>query len=245
MQKKGLAIELDVDDCNNTSTTLEPCTGCALGKNHRLSFPTEGRHRASRIGKLIHSDVCGPMSVPSVNGSLYYVLFKDDFSTFRVTYFLKNKSEVPNYFEKFLRKLRGETGNKIKCLRTDNGGEYLGSSFQEWIAKKGITHQTSAHRTPEQNGVTERDNRTVMEIARSMIHGRMLPLALWAEAVSTATYLLNRVSTTTAALTPFEIWYNKKPNLSHLRIFGSDVFVHIPKEERTKLDPKSEKCIFI
>jgi len=106
--------------------------------------------------------------------------------------------------------------------------------------------ETTAPYTPEQNGRSERDNRTIVESARSMLHAKQLPTRLWAEAMNTAVYILNRTPTLcTKGGTPYEIWMRKKPSLAHLRIFGSEVFVHVPKEQRSKWDKKSKKMIFV
>ena len=98
-----------------------PCAGCEFGKNHRLPFPKCGRERATKVGGIVHSDVCGPMEQPSPGGSRYYVLFKDDYSGFCLVYFMKNKSEVPTHFATYMHRLQGETGNNIKVLRKANG----------------------------------------------------------------------------------------------------------------------------
>ena len=121
----------------------------------------------------------------------------------------------------------------------------MSQCFQTWLQQKGIRHETSAPHTPEQNGVAERDNRTVVEAARSMLHQKNLPLELWAEAISCAVYTLNRVLSSTASITPFEAWHRAKPDVSNLQVFGSIAFVHIPKIERQKLDNKSIRCVFI
>lgn len=220
------------------------CTGCALGKMHRLPFKT-GREKAAQIGELVHTDVCGPMQHSTPKGARYYVSFKDDFSGFRAIYFLKNKSEVFDCFKLFHSRLCNETGQSVKTLRSDNGGEFMGTEFESWLAARGIRHETSVPHTPEQNGVAERDHRVMMESARSMIHAKNLPLELWAEAVNFAAYTLNRVLTSGRKLTPYECWYGKRPNVSHLRIFGTKAFTHIPDAERKKLDAKSRECILV
>ena len=229
---------------NSEKNSKTVCSGCAYGKMHRLPFPT-GRTRANQVGQLIHSDVCGPMQTSTPGGARYFISFKDDFSGWRVVYFLKNKSEVEDYFKKYVNQLRGETGNHVNTLRSDNGGEFMGQSFQIWLQHKGIRHETSVPHTPEQNGVAERSNRTVVEAARSMLHQKNLPLELWAEAINCAVYTLNRVLSSSTSVTPYQAWHRAKPDVSNLRVFGSIAFVHIPKVERQKLDKKSLKCVFV
>ena len=221
------------------------CTGCALGKHHRSPFPTVGRTRAARPGQLIHSDLCGPMNHFSIKGARYFLLFKDDFSGYRVIHFLKEKSEVFGHFKDFVARCRRETGHDVTTFRTDNGGEFVNSAFSTWLRSQGIQHQTSAPYCPEQNGVAERDNRTIVEAARSMLHGHQLPLKLWAEAVNTAVYILNRVSSRTIASTAYEAWHGQTPDLSHFRAYGCKAFMFIPDQNRKKLDAKSIECILV
>lgn len=202
------------------------------------SLPYGGRTRGKSVGELIHSDVCGPMSVSSPGGSRYFVTFKDDFSGYCVIHFLKSKSDVAPLFQQFVRRVQVETGKQVTVLRSDNGGEYFRKDFENWLLETGIRHERSTPYTPEHNGVAERLYRTILESARSMLHFAKLPLELWAEACNCAVYLLNRVAIKAVEdNTPFEIWKGMKPNVSHVR-----VFVHIPKEKRSKLDRKPIKC---
>ena len=242
MASLQLVDGLNLPTPNNAPST--PCNGCAFGKMHKKSFSI-GRSRGTHTGHLIHSDLCGPMQVSTPNGSRYFLLFTDDYSGWRTVYFLKNKSQTNECIKDFLNLLRGETGNFLETLRTDNGGEYCNNELQEWLNKKGVRHETSAPHTPEQNGVSERANRTVVEAARSMLHAKKLPLFLWGEAIACAVYTLNRVISKAAPLTPYYAWHKSKPDVSNLRIFGSIAFVHISAAERQKLDPKSVKTIFV
>ena len=244
---KKMDVEQSVIGLNLSSGNIdpEPCKGCALGKSHRQKFPKTGRRRAEKIGEIIHSDLCGPMSVASPTGSLYYVLFQDDASGFRIVYFLKRKNEVFNYFKIFVARIFTETGKRVSTFRTDNGGEYVDSEFQKYLESNGIRHETCAPYTPEQNGVSERANRTLVESALSNLFDLDLPRDLWAEAVNTAVYVKNRINGKTTSKTPFESWYLRKPDVSHFRIFGSYAYVHIPKSLRQKLDAKSQKLLFV
>ncbi len=228
----------------NSAIPSHPCPGCMAGKMERSPFPT-GRTRAVQIGQLIHSDVCGPMHVETPGGAKFFVMFTDDYSGFRAVYFLKYKSEVADCFKDYAEHLHTETKQKIHTLRTDNGGEYTGHSFRAWLSEQGIRYETSAPHTPEQNGVSERANRTIVEGARSLLHAKHLPLELWGEAISCAVYVLNRVTSKAAPNTPFQNWYGTKPDVSNLRIFGSTAYIHVPKIERRKLDSKSLRCYFV
>ena len=125
-------------------------------------------------------------------------------------------------------------------LRSDNGGEYITGEFESYLKLKGIHHELTVPHTPEQNGVAERMNRTLIESARSMLAHAGLPHCYWAEAVSTAAYLKNHTVTTAfeKVATPYERWYGRKPNISNLRVFGCMAYAHIPDSQRTKLDKK-------
>ncbi|GKV36358.1 hypothetical protein SLEP1_g44499 [Rubroshorea leprosula] len=139
-----------------------------------------------------------------------------------------------------------ECGHQIKILRTDMGGEFLSNEFGSFYKQNGIKRQLTIRRTPEQNGVAERKNRTVVEMARSMLNEKKLPQTFWAEAVATTVHILN-LSPTKAVrnMTPYEAWWKRKPNVSSLRVFGCISYAMIASNDRTKMDQKSEKCIFV
>ena len=131
-------------------------------------------------------------------------------------------------------------------MRSDNAKEYLSTRFQTFICNKGIRHETTAPYAPERNSVVERDNRRIVECARSMLYHKHVPLTFWAEVVNTAAYILNRVASRILhGLTPYEKWTRSKPNVSHLCVFGSLAYSHILKEIRQKLDSKTRECIFV
>ena len=158
----------------------------------------------------------------------------------------KKKSEAFDRFKEFKALVENQTKKKIKVLRTDNGGEFCSKEFEEFCKKCGIARQKTTPYTPQQNGVAERMNKTLMERARSMLSGVGLGQEFWAEAVETACYLVNRSpSSVLEDKTPQEVWIGKKPSLSNLTVFGCDAYVHVPNQKRTKLDSKSKKCIFI
>ena len=222
------------------------CEGCSLGKQSREPFSKKGTEHASDILHLVHSDVCGPMQIASDGGARYLLTFIDDHSRMTVTYFMKNKCEVLERFKEYVSMAENFTGKKLKCLRSDNGGEYISKEFDNFCKQHGIIQEPTIPRTPQQNGVAERMNRTLLENARSMLYHAKMPLRFWAEAINTAAYIRNRCPTTAIkGCTPYEVWFKRKPNISNLKVFGCNAYVHIPKEKRQKLDAKSTKCIFI
>jgi len=141
--------------------------------------------------------------------------------------------------------IKNKFDRKMKTLRSDNGREFCNKEMDDYLEKRGIQRETTAPHNPEQNGKAERDNRTIVESARTMIIAKNLPLNLWAEAVNCAVYVLNRTVWTSGAVTPYEAWAGKAPNLKHLRIFGSDAYVHTPKQFTRKFDARASKKIFV
>ena len=224
----------------------QQCEACAKAKMHRVPVPKASQNKSSRPLELVHSDVCGPMNVDSIGGSKYVLSFTDDFTKYVTVYFLKNKSEVLSKFQEYESMVTNATGLKIHALRTDNGGEYTSKEFAKYCTSKGIMHQFTNPYTPEQNGVSERFNRTLIESGKSMLFHAGLPLSFWAEAVNTATYLHNRSPISSLpGKTPYECWYHTKPHVSNLKVFGSICYVHTPDSMRRKLDPKSEKGVLV
>jgi hypothetical protein len=222
------------------------CEACLYGKQCRLPFKSSYRRESLKPGDLIYSDVCGPMSHPSIQGAKYFVLFKDAASSFKYVYFLKYKSDVFYYFKQFDAIVTNKFGHHTRILHTDNGREYVNKEFMEYMKKYGIEHECTAPYTPEQNGRAERELRSIVESARSMLYGNDIPTYLWAEAVNCAVYLLNRTTSSQSPnKSPYEIWTEEKPDLKHVKTFGCTGYVHIPDQLRTKFNKKSEKLILV
>jgi hypothetical protein len=153
---------------------------------------------------------------------------------------------VFNCFKDFKAIVEKQSGYKISTVRSDQGGEFTANDFEAFCTQQGIRHQTKPAYTPQLNDVAERKNRTILDMARSLLKAKKLPKQYWAEAVSCAVYLLNRCPTRSLqAVTPQEAWSGHKPSVTHLRVFGCVAYAKIPDARRTKLDDKSEKCIFI
>ncbi|CAL9023657.1 unnamed protein product [Prunus brigantina] len=222
------------------------CDGCMQGKQHRDSFPLESSWRATSPLELVHTDICGPMKSESLSGNMYFLLFTDDYSRMSWVYFIRNKSSALECFMKFKAMTELQSGFKIKSLRSDRGGEFLSGEFNKFCEESGIQRQLTVAYSPQQNGVAERKNRTVVEMAKSMLHEKAIPYEFWAEAVNTAVYLLNRCPTKALKkVTLFEAYTGRKPGIAHLKIFGSPCHVLIPSALRHKLEENSHKCIFV
>lgn len=219
---------------------------CQLGKQAKSKMPKATTHHASKILELIHSDVCGPFRVPSTGGAKFFVTFIDDFSKKIWIYFISHKSHVLAKFQQFINLIETSTGKRIQKLRTDNGGEYTSKAFHDLCSTKGISRELIPPYTSQRNGVAERRNRSLLDITRCLLLDKSLPGHLWGEAVKAAGDILNLRSTKRHPdMTPNELFSGLKPSITHLRIFGSPAFSHIPKPSKSKLDPRSEQCILL
>lgn len=241
IKEKELVIGMDV---KNMSVNIN-CDTCNMAKIHVLPFPQNSERATQSVLELVHSDVCGPMNVSSLGGNKYFVTFIDDYSRKIFIYFMHAKNEVFDKFKLFKSYVECQTGKKIKALRSDNGTEYVNRQFTEYLNTCGIKRQLTVPYTPQQNGVAERANRTIVEMAKSMLIHAKLEEFLWAEAVSTASYLRNRCpSKALMGATPFEIWQNRKPSVKHLRVFGSRAFA-LDKTRKSKFQAKGKEYIFV
>uniref|UniRef100_A0A2N9GLP2 Gag-Pol polyprotein n=1 Tax=Fagus sylvatica TaxID=28930 RepID=A0A2N9GLP2_FAGSY len=224
--------------------SLPFCEHCVTSKQHRLKFSSSSA-RSKAILELIHSDVW-QAPVLSLGGAKYFVSFIDDYSRRCWVYPIKNKADVFPVFKIFKARVELESEKKIKCLRTDNGGEYTSVEFDSFCQQEGIKRQFTVAYTPQQNGVAERMNRTLLERTRAMLRTAGMAKTFWAEAVKTACYVINRSPSTAIDLkTPMEMWTGKPADYSHLHTFGSPVYVMYNAQETSKLDPKSRKCVFL
>ena len=157
------------------------CKGCAKGKNIKNPFP-KSETKTKGMLELIHSDVCGPMPSTSLSGYEYYVTFIDDYSRKTWIYFLKAKDEVFGKFKEFKALIENHSERRIKSLRIDNGVEYTSKEFEAFCKDAGIKRELTTPYNPQQNGVAEGKNKTIMEAVKTMIYDQDLPMHLWAEA---------------------------------------------------------------
>ncbi|MCH80374.1 copia-type polyprotein, partial [Trifolium medium] len=224
----------------------EKCPDCMIGKQHRDAIPKQAKWRATAKLQLVHSDICGPINPTSNGGKRYFITFTDDYSRKTWVNFLKEKSDAFDSFKNFKVMVEKESNCMIQTLRTDRGGEYTSNAFNEFCNSQGIKRQLTAAYTPQQNGVSERKNRTLLNIVRSMLSSRNVPKRFWPEAVKWATYVMNRCPTLSVKnMTPEEAWSDIKPSVHHFRVFGCIAYVHVADNQRKKLDNKSIKCVFL
>lgn len=245
----GLPKKVEQTPERGSRATID-CISCALGKQHHKAYRLSTRRRAEEVGQRLHVDTCGTVGVETLSGSKYFVLFKDEFSNFRHIYFIKTKDQAFDSLKKCIATIEADTNQKVKRLVSDRGSEFTSKRTQEFLMNQGISHEVSAPFTRVQNGFIERDNRTVMEAARSMLFHRKLEEKLWGEAANAAIYLMNRVpNKNTGNTTPFELYFKRKPRLSHVRVFGSLAIVKQQEKKRSgyqrKLEARGKKGILV
>ncbi|GAA0142710.1 transmembrane signal receptor [Lithospermum erythrorhizon] len=217
-----------------------------MGKQHRVTF-NKYAQRKEQVLDLVYSDLCGPMTTKTLGGYCYFVTFIDNHSRRLWAYPLKTKDQVYELFKQFHVMVERESGKTLKCIRTDNGGEYIGL-FDQYCRAHGIRHEQSVPKTPQHNGLAERMNRTIMEKVRCMLSHSNLPKTFWGEALCASTQIINLSPTTfLEGKVPEEVWSGGKKRISykHLRVFGCRAIVHVPKDERTKLDNKAKQYVFL
>jgi len=238
--KQGTVHGIKIDEL-----TEDVCETCIRGKMTRAPFMNSSRGKTELL-EIIHSDLCGPMSVNSNGGARYFVTFIDDSSRWCQTHFLKSKDQVLNAFKDFKSYAETITGKRIKYLQSDNGKEYKNKAFDEFLKSNGIGCRLTVTHTPEQNGVAERRNRTLVETAHCLLIQSNLPRTFWAEAVNMANYIRNRCpSSSLGGRTAFESWNGYVPDVSHLKEFGSKVYTLVRSPNKGKFEPRSKKGIFV
>jgi histone deacetylase 1/2 len=226
------------------TTIPDTCGACILGKQHRLPFNTS-TSVTTRPLELLHTDLCGPMPVPSHGGNSYFISLLDDYTGYSIVAPLRHKSGAADFLKTTITMLECQTGHTVKRIRSDNGGEFINNDLATFYQFKGIKSETTVPYTPQQNGKAERLNRTLLDKARPMLAEYGLSKSLWGEAIATANYLRNRSPMSTKDANPYEMLYGTKPDLSHLRTFGARAYVLIPAALRTKLDAVSAPGRFI
>ncbi|KAJ9566734.1 hypothetical protein OSB04_002700 [Centaurea solstitialis] len=221
---------------------FDNCESCLSGKMTKQPFNSENE-RATDLLEIIHTDVCGPFSHVARGGYRYFITFTDDFSRYGYVYLMRHKSETFEKFKEYQNEVQNLLDKRIKFLRSDRGGEYLSDEFDNHLMECGIVSQLTPPYTPQMNGVSERRNRTLLDMVRTMMCHSSLPVSFWGHALETAAHILNRAPTKSVEKTTYELWKGKKPNISFLKIWGCEVYVKRPTSE--KLKPKSDKCFFV
>lgn len=229
--------------CSHVENT--PCNTCHMAKQTRLPFGHSDIHTFACF-ELIHVDVWGPYSVPTIFGAKYMLTIVDDFSRVTWVHLMQTKVQVPSLLATFLAYVQTQFDSRVKHIRTDNGTEFLSHNCQSLLQENGIVHQRTCTYTPQQNGVVERKHRHLIQVARALLLHAGLDQKFWGDAVLTATYIINKLpSNLLQWKSPYEVLTSKQPTLSHLRVFGSLCYATVVDHHRKKLDAKAKKCNFI
>ena len=229
-------------DGESEEDELRSCEECILGKSKKLPYAAK-KHTSSKPLEYAHADIWGPSPIQSMGGGRYFLSIIDDFSRKIWLYVMKEKSEAFTKFQEWCIEVETKKGNVLKCLRTDNGLEFLSAKFDAFCKSKGIKRHRTVPHNPQQNGVAERANRTILERLRCMLISSGMPKHFWAEAASTAVMLINKCpSTSIDNDTPDMKWYGSAGDYAKLRNFGCRVYAHA---KRTKLDPRALKCVML
>nr|GEX96326.1 retrovirus-related Pol polyprotein from transposon TNT 1-94 [Tanacetum cinerariifolium] len=222
------------------------CSACGMGKSTKKTHKPKSEDTNQEKLYLLHMDLCGPMRVESVNGKKYILVIVDDYSRFTWVKFLRSKDEAPDFIIKFLKMIQVRLKVPVCRIRTDNGTEFVNQTLREYYEEVGISHETSVARSPQQNGVVERHNQTLIEAARTMLIYAQALLFLWAKAVATACFTQNRsIIRLRHRKTPYELLHNKLPDLSFLHLFGALCYPTNDSENLGKLQPAADIGIFI
>ncbi|KAK5670322.1 hypothetical protein QVD99_8718 [Batrachochytrium dendrobatidis] len=222
------------------------CVACIEGKAVRHPFPKRSTHVATQVNVLLHMDLEGPFHDTALGGYKYYLIIVDDYSRYSHLYPMISKDQTFQRFKEHVAAVELSKGLPVRAIRTDNGGEFTSSAFQQFLKLKGIEVQRTTPYTPQQNGVAERKNRTIVSAVRAMFAGCKLGREFWAEAAMTAVYLQNRSpNKALGQRTPYELWTGELPKVMHLRTFGCAAYALRPKQLLTKLDTRTRRCIFI
>ena len=222
------------------------CRACVEGKMHDSPHPSKTIISSKRILELLHVDLFGPTTHASLGAKKHCLVIVDDYSRYTWVYFLKKKDETQQIFIDFATEVQRQHNLPILAIRSDNGSEFKNYTLNDFLSDEGIRHQYSAAYTPQQNGVAERKNRTLMDMARSMMAEYKSRYNFWAEAISTACHSSNRLYLRKGLnKTPYEILTGNKPNISYFKVFGCKCFYKIKGVRLSKFAPKALEGIFV
>ncbi|GJR84937.1 putative ribonuclease H-like domain-containing protein [Tanacetum coccineum] len=222
------------------------CVACQKGKQHKASYKAKLVNSISKPLHMLHMDLFGPTNVKSLMKKSYCLVVTDDFSRFSWVFFLATKDETSGILKTFIIEIENQLDHKVKVIRSDNGTEFKNSVMNQFCEMKGIKREFSVARTPQQNGVAERKNRTLIEAARTMLVDSKLPTTFWAEAVNTACYVLNRVLVIKPHnKTPYELIHGRTPLIDFMKPFGCPVTILNTRDHLGKFDGKADEGFFV
>ncbi|GJS88166.1 putative ribonuclease H-like domain-containing protein [Tanacetum coccineum] len=222
------------------------CVACQKGKQHKATCMSKLVNTISQPLQVLHMDLFGPTFVKSIMGKMYCLVITDDYSRFSWVFFLAKKGETSGILKNFITGIENQLNHKVKVIRCDNGTEFKNYEMNQFCGIKGIKREFSNARTPQQNGVAERKNKTLIKEARTMLADSLLPIPFWAEAVNTACYVQNRVLVTKPhSKTPYELLLGRTPTMSFMRPFGCPVTILNTLDHLGKFDGKANEGVLV
>ncbi|WVZ88848.1 hypothetical protein U9M48_035316 [Paspalum notatum var. saurae] len=222
------------------------CHPCRHGKMVAASHIPVSQVMTSFLAELLHMDTVGPARVDSVSGKWYVLVVVDDFSRFSWIFFMEFKDEAFGFVRDLVLRLRNESHKAMRAIRSDNSREFRNSRFENFYRDLGLEHQFSSPYTPPQNGVVERKNCTLVEMARTMLDEHRSPRHFWAEALNTACYIVNRIFLRAfLGKTSYELRFGRQSSVKHLRAFGCRCFVLKKAEHLDKFESRYLDVIFL
>jgi transposase InsO family protein len=222
------------------------CEACQKGKSKKATHRSTDASSITEPLQLLHMDLFGPVNVLSISKKRYALVIVDDFSKFTWVLFLSSKDETPEVLIEHIKVIEVALKLPVRAIRSDNGTEFRNAMMDGFCSDKGIIRQFSVPRTPQQYGVVERKNRTLIEAARTMLSESRLPMYFWAEAVNTACYTQNRTLINKDLMkTPYEVIYDKKPTLHYFHVFGAKCYVLRDEDHPGKFEAKAHEAIFV
>ncbi|KAJ9557015.1 hypothetical protein OSB04_011629 [Centaurea solstitialis] len=222
------------------------CPACQMGKMKRSSHKSKTESSCQSPLEMLHMDLCGPMRIQSISGKKYILVMVDEYSRYTWLEFLRMKSEAPELIIKFIKRIQVLLQLPVRKIRSDNGTEFKNATLDAYLTSVGISHNFSGAYTPQQNGVVERRNRTLVEAARMMLAYSGLPLTFWAEAVSTACFTQNRtIITKRFKKTPYHIINRRVPNIKFFHVFGCRCYILNNRDNLGKFDKKADEGYFL
>jgi hypothetical protein len=215
-------------------------SACQAGKQVGAHHPHKNIMTTERSMELLHMDLFGQIAYISIGWSKYCLVLVDDYSRFTWVFFLQEKSQTQETLKRFLRRAQNEFGLTIKKIRSDNGTEFKNSQIEGFLEEEGIKHEFCSPYTPQQNGVVERKNITLLDMAWTMLDEYKTLGRFWAEVINTAYYSINRLYLhRILKKTSYELLTGKKPNVSYFRVFGSKCFILIKRGRNSKFALKA------
>jgi transposase InsO family protein len=217
----------------------KPCAACQVGKHVGTTHQSKNVITTSRPLELLHMDLFGPVAYLSIRGSKYGLVIVDEFSRFTWVFFLQDKYETQGTLKRFLSRAQNEFELKVKKIWSNNGFEFKNLQIKEYLEEEGIKHEFSAPYTPQQNSVVERKNKTLIDMARTILGEYKMPERFWPEDVNTACHAINRLYLhRLLKKTSYELLTGNKPNVSYFRVFGSKCYILVKKGRHSKFAPK-------